>query len=175
MKFNAWLTLVLATGVATSFTALAGSADLAGASTVYILPMAGGMDQYLALRLTTGNVMTVVTDPKKADVVLTDHVGKGFEDKLNDLYPAPALVKKSDDAKDDDKDKGNDLFTLSRGTSQPMTRSKGAYFLVDRQTRNVIWSTYARAKSSDPDDVNRTADQIAKELAKARKPKAVKE
>ena len=40
--------------------------------------------------------------------------------------------------------------------------------MIDRQTRNIIWSTYARPKSSEAKDVARTADQIAKELAKAR-------
>jgi len=173
MKFNALLSLVLAMGAAASVAAVAGAADVTGASAVYILPMAGGMDQYLALRLTTGNVMQVVTDPQKADVVLTDHLGGAFEDKLKDLYPPPVVKKETKDG--DKKDKDENLFTLQRGSSQPMSRSRGAYFLVDRQTHNVIWSTYARAKSSDPDEVNHTADQIAKELAKARKPKTVKE
>jgi hypothetical protein len=164
MKYKAvllLLMLVLALGAASA-------ADLASATSVYIMPMTGGIDQYLALRLTSGNVMQVVTDPQKADVVLTDRIGSGFDDRWKELYPPPAPPKTDDK----DKDKGKDeVFAVQRGASQPISRGRGAYFLIDRQTRNVIWSTYARPKSGTPDDVNRTADQIAKELAKARKPK----
>ncbi|HXP86809.1 MAG TPA: hypothetical protein VN841_18910 [Bryobacteraceae bacterium] len=157
--------LILALGVASA-------ADLASASSVYIMPMTGGIDQYLALRMTTGNVMRVVTDPKLADVVMTDRIGTGFEERWNELYP-PVAAPKTDDK---DKDKGKEeVFSVQHGASQPISRGRGAYFLIDRQTRNVIWSTYARPKSGEPDDVNRTADQIVKDLAKARKPKGAKE
>ena len=169
MRFGAILTLFV--GVAAA--AVAASADPASASAVYIMPMAGGMDQYIALRLTTDNVILVVTDPQKADVVMTDNIGSGFQDKWKELYPPPAPPKTDD--KDKDKDKDKDIFTVEHGVSQPMARGRGAYFLIDRQTRNVIWSTYARPKSAQPEDVTRTAEQIAKELAKARKPKTAKE
>lgn len=153
---------------------LASAADVTSVSRIYIMSMAGGMDQYIALRLTTGNVMQVVTDPQKADVVMTDRIGSGFDERWNELYPPPPPPKseeKGKDGKDKDKKDNTDLFTVQRGASQPMSRGRGAYFLIDRQTRNVIWSIYARPKSSDASDVNRTADQIAKELAKARKSK----
>jgi hypothetical protein len=154
------------------------AADVTTVSSVYIMPMSGGMDQYLALRLTTGNILQVVTDPQKADVVMTDRIGGGFDERWKELYPPPEPAPKPDAKEAKDKDKnvlGDDVFTVSRGQSQPMSRGRGAYFLIDRGTRNVIWSTYARPKTSQPDDVNRTADQIAKELAKARKPKSAKE
>lgn len=172
MKFKAVLAAsVLSLGIASA-------ADVATATHIYIMPMAGGMDQYIALRLTTDNVMQVVTDPQKADVVMTDRIGSGFEEKWKELYPPPAPAKTDEKAKDKDKDKDKsnaDVFTVQRGASQPMSRGRGAYFLIDRQTRDVIWSTYARPKSADPTDVARTADQIARDLAKARKPKATKE
>jgi hypothetical protein len=178
MKFKRTL-LILTFGLAA-----ASAADVASVSNVYILPMAGGMDQYLALRMTTGNVMQVVTDPLKADVVMTDHIGGGFDEKWKELYPPEKPPAPKDDQgkdkkadkgdKKDDKDDKSDLFTVQRGASQPISRGRGAYFLIDRQTRNVLWSTYARPKSNDPDDVNHTADQIVKDLAKARKPKAEK-
>src|SRR5438270_355928 len=56
--------------------------DLGGVKTVYLLPMANGLDQFLAIKLTTGVILQVVTDPQKADAVLTDHVGGGLEQKL---------------------------------------------------------------------------------------------
>jgi hypothetical protein len=168
MKFKPVLLLAIL-GLAAS------AADVATVSNVYIMPMAGGMDQYLALRMTTGSVMQVVTDPQKADVIMTDRIGGGFDEKWKELYPEKPPAAKDDKGKDDkskDKNDDKDIYTVQRGASQPISRGRGAYFLIDRQTRNVIWSTYARPKSNDPNDVNHTADQIVKELAKARKPKA---
>jgi hypothetical protein len=69
--------------------ALACAADLAGVHTVYLLPMARGMDQYLANQLTNGHVFVVVTDPKLADAVLTDHVTEGFQSQLEEFSPTP--------------------------------------------------------------------------------------
>ena len=40
-------------------------ADLGEFKTVYILPMSNGLDQFLAIKLTSGSVMQVVTDPTK--------------------------------------------------------------------------------------------------------------
>jgi len=69
--------------------ALACAADLAGVHSVYLLPMAKGMDQYLANRLTNERVFRVVTDPKLADAIFTDHLGEGFQAKLEDFSPTP--------------------------------------------------------------------------------------
>ena len=54
---------------------VAGAAGLDDIKTVYLLPMTNGFDQYLAIRLTTGVVLQVVTDPEKADAILTDRIG----------------------------------------------------------------------------------------------------
>jgi hypothetical protein len=69
--------------------ALACAADLAGVHSVYLLPMARGMDQYLANQLTNGHVFVVVTDPKLADAILTDHVTEGFQSQLEGFSPTP--------------------------------------------------------------------------------------
>ena len=45
-------------------------------------------DQYLAQQLTAGAVLQVVTNPRAADAVLTDHLGETFEQSLTDLYGA---------------------------------------------------------------------------------------
>jgi hypothetical protein len=44
-------------------------ADVTSVKAVYLLPMAGGLDQYLANRLTGDQVFRVVTDPKLADAI----------------------------------------------------------------------------------------------------------
>lgn len=93
---------------------LAAAAELTGEHTVFILPMSHGLDQFIANRLTRMHVFQVVTDPAKADTVITDQVGSGFEDRLKDLYPPPPEpkevkekdkdAKESTEAKDETKD-----------------------------------------------------------------------
>ena len=125
--------------------------------TVYILPMAGGLDEYLAVRLTTGVVLQVVTDPQKADAILTDHLGESFQKSFDDLYGAAPPA-------------GSD-------SSQPFARvgggrrSKGAFFLVDRKTRDVVWSDDERPKGNSADELRRIAGRISDRLNKAMKGK----
>jgi hypothetical protein len=139
------------------------AADLGDLKTVYLLPMTNGMDQFLAIKLTTGVVMQVVTDPKTADAILTDRIGAGFEQKLDDLYGIKP--KESEDKDKDDKDQEQKHIASS------VTKGKGAIFLVDRKTRAVVWSDYERAKSASAEDMNRTAEKIAEKLEKDRKGK----
>ena len=129
---------------------------------VYLLPMANGLDQYLANRLTSTGIYTVVTDPQKADALFTDHLGDSFEQKYEELYPAPkpeGKEQKSDDTLDNSLDKPVKGFGS-------VSRSRGTVFLVDRTSRAVIWSIYHPVKSSRPDDTNRRADNIARKLSK---------
>jgi hypothetical protein len=135
-------------------------ADTSGVKTVYLLPMSSGLDQYLAVRLTTASVLQVVADPQNADAVLTDHIGQSFEEQLDVMYGAKP---KSED------DKNGSATEFARVTSGG--RSRGAIFLVNRKTRDILWSTYERPKGTAPADLNRAADRIADKLAKAIKGK----
>jgi hypothetical protein len=167
---------------------------------VYILPMSSGMDQYLANRLTSMGVFQVVADPQKADTVLTDGVGQRFEEKMKELYPPPPppapppAVKKVEDAekaKDDDNNKGTDADKdASKGQdpkpkgsassnktfqdAQPVMSSwvhgRGNFFLVDRQSRSVIWSIYELPKNSTPDELAKTATKVVQRLKKDLEP-----
>ncbi len=137
--------------LATSIAAFA--TDLGGVKTVYLLPMGNGLDQFLAVKLTTGSVLRVVTDPQQADAVLTDHLGAGFETKLDELY--------TEQQKRDD----NDMFAPAKRASSPI-KARGAIFLVDRKTRNVLWSDYEQVKNTSVPSMNRTAEKIASKLAK---------
>jgi hypothetical protein len=130
------------------------AADLGETKTVYLLPMSNGLDQFLAIKLTSAAVMQVVTDPKKADAILTDHIGTSFEHKLDELY---GKKEKPEDS--------------ARTGMENGSRGRGAIFLVDRKTRDVIWSAYERPKSSAPDDMSHTAEKIAQKLEKDRKGK----
>ena len=121
--------------------------------TVYVLPMANGLDQYLAQQLSNDHAMRVVTDPKIADVVLTDRIGDAFEQKLAEI--------RTPDTKKDDKDK-DDVRTHAAFRS---TTGKGTIFLVDTKSRVVLWSDYEKAPvSSSSDLLNRQAERIAKKL-----------
>src|ERR1700733_2537259 len=71
-------------------------AQYTGPKTVYILPMAAGLDQYLAQWLTKDHVLQVVADPKTAEVVMTDRLGDAFEQRMKQIHPDSD--KKSDDA-----------------------------------------------------------------------------
>jgi hypothetical protein len=124
-------------------------AQYSGPKTVYILPMASGLDQYVAQWLTKNHVMQVVADPKAAEVVMTDRLGEGFEEKLKEMRPDPD--KKSDGT-------GHTAFR----TTQP----RGTIFLVDAKSHQVLWSDYQKPpKSNSDDDLNRTAEQIARKIS----------
>jgi hypothetical protein len=149
----------------------ASNPELAEIKTVYILPMTYSLDQFLAIRLTKGGVLQVVIDPKLADAILTDHIGSGLEEKLNSLYPPPKAANKD---KDQDKDKDKDAGSYGGAPMAGVTRSKGAVFLVDRKTRNVVWSDYVRPSSAQPDELNHVADKIAAQLEKDKTGKKAK-
>jgi hypothetical protein len=144
--------------------AQAGTAELAEVKTVYLLPMTYSLDQFLAVRLAKGGVLQVVTDPKLADAIITDHIGTGLEERMNELYG-----KQPDTEKDKEKDKKEQASFA--GPTAGSARSKGAVFLIDRKSRNVVWSDYVRPKSSQADELNHVADKIAAQLEKEKKGK----
>lgn len=148
--------------------------ELLQVKNVYILPMGNGFDQFLANALTRKNVLQVVADPAKADVIFTDRLGKGFELKLAELYPEPkpeeagkAEADKEKGAADEDKTPAFDLKNAQADRVSSFGRGKGTYFLVNRMTRNVIWSLYAKPSTIRPQDLNHTASEVAGELASA--------
>lgn len=126
---------------------------LSGVKTVYMLPMSGGLDQYLAVKLTARHIFQVVTDPLKADAVFTDRIGHGFEQQLRDLFAAE---------KPPDNDKSTDDFVAP--SMAPLARSRGSIFLVDHKTHNVIWSAYFPHKNNDAFELNKLANKVADQL-----------
>jgi len=139
-------------------------AEIFGVKTVYLLPMAGGLDQYLALQLSSGGLLQVVTDPNKADAILTDSIGTRLEERLTELYGAP--VDKDQDKSDKDK---SPTSNSARPVMQRLSRSGGLVFLVNRSSRDVLWSTYELPSSAQPDELKRVAAKIVGRLAKATK------
>lgn len=170
----------------------AGSAQprLQNVQNVYVLPMGGGLDQLLASRLTSKGVFQVVTDPKKADAILTDRIGKSFEQTLATMYPPPPPPEPAKEPETkDEKAKGDekpvekpegpppselDAFANAKPDNSPRMgtstwgRGRGNIFLVERGSGDVIWSTHAPAKNTAPKSVARQADRIVGRLAKDR-------
>jgi hypothetical protein len=141
------------------------AAGLGDIKTVYLLPMSNSLDQYLAVQLTAESVLQVVTDPQKADAVLTDHLGESFEQSLEDLYgKKPQTGDKSGDTAED---KG---ATFARSGMQGK-RGRGTIFLVNHKTHDVLWSVYALPKDNRPDGLKHTAGRIAAKLAQSIKGK----
>ena len=128
------------------------AADLGDAKTVYLLPMANGLDQFLAMRLTAGGLLQVVTDAKKADVIFSDRIGEAFNQRLEDLYGAAPVA--SDNSGD------------TKFVSVPVSRARGTIFLIDRRSRNVLWSAYELPKNASPGEMNHIADKIAVKLGR---------
>ena len=139
----------------------AATGDLSQVQAVYLLPMGNGFDQYLANRLTQENVYQVVTDPKRADAVLTDQVGLSFERRLAELYPPPAAPKpegKDEKAESKKEEPYKPLSTFQRG--------KGNIYLVDLKSRRILWSVYERPKRYQADDLDKTSVRIVEKLKK---------
>ncbi len=106
----------------------ASGANLGDLKTVYLLPMPGGLDQYLAIRLTTGSILQVVTDPQKADAIFTDRIGSGLEETLAELYNEKSKDKDKDDAQTFTKPS---MQSITRPASAPAgcrSRQRRAYF-----------------------------------------------
>jgi hypothetical protein len=149
--------------------AIAKHEDLARVKRIYVLPMGGGLDQYLANKISEKGKFEIVTDPKAADALLTDRVGENFERKYSELYPPPPPPEPKVDEKDKDKKSDrSDKGLLGEKYQPPVSsfaRGRGNVFLVDRTTKLVIWSTYRKPKNSSADAMNQVAAKIAKELS----------
>lgn len=147
--------------------------ELLQIKTVYILPMSRAFDQYLATHLTRGGLIQVVTDPQKADAVLTEQLGKNFEDQMEELYPkpkAPAPLSAEEEEEAPANTPAALLLELKDPEGRPRStfgRGRGTVFLVHRSTGNVVWSTYLRPKSPVADVLNDAARQVADQMKDA--------
>jgi hypothetical protein len=136
----------------TATLAAATGQSLSEVRTVYLMPMSSGLDQYLAVQLTSNHVFQVVTDPDKADVVFTDRIGVSFEQALIQLHNAGVKPEEPKEAAD---------YSPSMA---PLSRGKGSFFLVDHKSHNVIWSTFQERKYNDASHLNRVAERVVGQL-----------
>ena len=145
------------------------AADLADVHTVYVLPMAHGLEQYLANALTNEHVFVIVTDPKMADAVLTDHVGAALQEKLDTMLAPPPPEKALKEGEKDDP-KGSLMEPANKlenpGANSTVGRSRGTVFLVGTKSRQVVWSIYELPKDATSKEADRIASAIVSRLRK---------
>ncbi|HYZ84626.1 MAG TPA: hypothetical protein VE621_09495, partial [Bryobacteraceae bacterium] len=160
--------LSLLGGVSVAFATKTTNPDLAKVKSVYFLPMGNGFDQYLANRITREGLYQVVTAPDLADAVFTERIGKPFERQMLELYPPekPAAEATEGDngssTTQRESDASHSREPAFRGYS--WSRSKGNYFLVDRESRRVIWAYYGRPSRTTSDDLYQLADKVVEAL-----------
>jgi hypothetical protein len=168
--------------------ALLCAADLSGVQNVYVMPMARGLDQYLASRIASQGLFQVVTDPKLADAVLSDRVGETLKNQLEQIFPTPKSPEEIEAekaaAEKAEKEGGRDSLAAAFGEvagklespaqMSSFGRGKGNVFLVDAKSRVVLWSTYEPPRSTALRDLDRAASDIVSRLKKDMAPKKQK-
>ncbi len=164
---------------------MAGAAETAASNvhTVYIMPMQHGLDQYIANQLTREHVLNVVADPARADALFTDRLGEALETELEKLHPTLKPPEQKDQTasdKDKEKDSPDKEKNGSAGKDKPagpktfsdpepphtstLGRGKGTLFLVDANSRVILWSIYEKPTLTNPAHLDRTAKQVVNRL-----------
>ena len=152
------------------------AAELGGVHSVYIMPMSHSLDQYLANRIASEHLFQVVTDPKLADAVLSDHVGGALQSELETMFPHPEPVKHMEPEKDA-KAAGAPPSMVAMmadpesraGAAAPRStfgKGRGTVFLVDVKSRQVLWSAFKPSRDTDAREMDRTASDIVSRLSK---------
>ncbi len=156
------LALLVSTTLATMIGFAQGNAELSQVQTIYLMPMANGFDQYLANRLRIINQIRVVTDASKADAIFTDKIGLAFEARLDEME---AAAKEKIAAAAPPVDGESQQMKLAPKVVSSIGRGRGTYFLVDRRSRVVLWSSFHKAKDAQPHNMHSNAGKVANELA----------
>lgn len=149
-----------------------GHVELSQIQTVYLLRMKSGFDQHLANRITGSALFRVVTDPAKADAVITDRLGKSFEDQMKELYPPPPPpepVEKETETEDTSNSIPS-IRSTEKSPSTTMTSATGTIFVVDRRSNQVVWSTYVKPKSYASKDLDSAAAGVVKRIQETLQP-----
>jgi hypothetical protein len=165
--------LASAAGLAAAAAQAAGAQpapDAPAARTVYLLPMSHGLEQFLANHLATSGAMQVVTDPRYADAVLADAIGPAFESRMKVLFPPeepPPAPASEASAGDEGAERVRALAKAPpAGGTSSFGRGRGNIFLVDVQSRQVLWSTFEKPEGAAAEELDRAASKIVARLGK---------
>jgi hypothetical protein len=119
-------------------------------------------------------VVQVVTDPSKAEAVLTERLGPAFEQRMQELLPKPKPAeppKEKEAGKKDTAGQTPEIAAAARPAVSSLARSRGTVFLVSTATGAVLWSAFEPPKSTTPEELNRTAARITTLLGRELKRK----
>ena len=160
---------------------LAGAAEIGGSNvrTVYVMPMAHGLDQYIANRLTarahsgsscgsrtrrrdfhrpSGRVAGIPAGKAASHA----QAGRGSSRQRSD-----SDSDKDDSSASDKADKPASPKTYGDSGPPPAStfgHGKGTLFLVDAHSRVILWSMYEKPPNSSPGDLDRTAKRVVNRL-----------
>jgi hypothetical protein len=141
------------------------AADLASVGPVYFWPMNGALDQYVAEQATSAGLFPVTIDPARAKTVMTDHIDAKFFEGMNEVFAGPRAPAAEGDAKEASGSIEDGLATR-RPANRPRGNPHGTVFLVDVQTRQVVWSAYIGEYDRRPKRLHREAKQVVDALRK---------
>jgi hypothetical protein len=142
------------------------AADLASVGPVYFWPMNGALDQYVAEQATSEGLFPVTVDPAQAKTVMTDHIDAKFFEGMNEVFAAetPAAEEGADEEASGSIESG---LAAHRPANRPRGNSHGNVFLVDVQTRRVVWSAFIGEYDRRPKSLHREAKQVVGALRKS--------
>ena len=125
--------------------------------TVYIVPMANGLNSHIASRLTSSGVVWVVLEPESAEAVLTDRVDEAFWAWSTMHYKVAG--KSPNVAPYDD-----DPLSFKHLNMGPY---RGTLFLVDPRNGLILWSIYEPTANTTSNALDLAAGHIAASLKKS--------
>ena len=144
--------------------------QLSRVRSVYIWPMYNSFDQYLAEQIAAEDVFEVVVDPKLAGAVLTDRIDAPFLAAMEEFFP---LSQPDEAEKDEESESGDSIeagVQLQRPTNRALGRPKGTLFLVDVNSRRVLWSTFLKEYEPSPNKLHGQARDVVVRLKKQLNP-----
>lgn len=137
---------------------------------IFMWPMSNSLDQFLAEQVTTEGVFDVVIDPKRAQAILTDRVSSKFLEGMEELFPSPEEIAEAKKGAEED---ANDAAAALAGAYRPerspihsSSRARGAVFLVDITSREVLWSTFLEDDDTTAKAMHKQAQLIVRRLKK---------
>lgn len=140
------------------------AADLSAVGPVYFWPMNGALDQYIAQEVSSQNLIGVTVDPAQAKTVMTDHIDSKFFEGMNEVFTV-----KTEAVADDATEEVSSIEsgqTSNRPANRPRGAPMGTVFLVDVQSRQVVWSTFLGEFTRQPKRLHKEARRVVSELRK---------
>ena len=132
------------------------AADLSSVGPVYFWPMNGALDQYVAEQATSEGLFPVTVDPARAKTVMTDHIDAKFFEGMSEVF-APPAAPEAEEAAEPTSGSIESGLAAHRPPNRPRGNPQGTVFLVDVQTRQVLWSAYIGDFDRRPKSLHREA------------------